>query len=156
MLCIYNAFNVLYLAKNRILKHLSKNIQNIQYKSTGDIMDNEDLKEFVDTLDRIMDKHADDLQQLMEYVFEDLIDSYDKLIAQRKECVDKYIKFISFALQDERDINKPIQALMEKQHNDVDKFEKEIAPIKEFQDMLFAENTSEDQLKEVVATIKNI
>jgi len=119
-------------------------------------MDNEDLKQFVDGLDKLMDKHADDLQELMDYVLKDLIDSYDALIQQREQIINKYIKFITFIMQDERDINKPIQSLMDKKHNDISELQKEVAPIKEFKDLLFSENPSEDNLQKAMATLKNI
>ena len=119
-------------------------------------MDNEDLKQFVDGLDKLMDKHANDLQELMDYILEDLIDSYDALIQQREQAINKYIKFITFIMQDERDINKPIQALMDKKHLDVAELEQEVAPIKTFKDLLFAENPSEDEMQDAMATIKNI
>lgn len=119
-------------------------------------MDNEDLKQFVDGLDKLMDKHADDLQELMDYVLNDLIDSYDALIQQRELIINKYIKFITFIMQDERDINKPIQSLMDKKHNDISELQKEVAPIKEFKDLLFSENPSEDNLQKAMATLKNI
>ena len=119
-------------------------------------MNQEELKEFVDGLDRIMDRHADDLQQLMEYILEDLIDSYAALIQQREQIIDKYIKFATFTLQDERDINKPIQAMMDRKYNDVAGFQKEVAPIKEFKDLLFSENPSEDELKKTMENIKNM
>jgi len=119
-------------------------------------MNDEDLKQFIDGLNGIMDTHANDLQQLMDYVLEDLIDSYDALIQQREQIIDKYIKFITFALQDERDINKPIQALMDRKHNDVAELEQEVAPIREFKDLLFNDNTSDNELEKAIANIKKI
>ena len=46
---------------------------------------------------------------------------------------------------------------MEKQHDDVAKFEKEIIPIKEFQDLLYgADDPSDDDFQKVVEKIKNL
>lgn len=124
---------------------------------SGDVMTNEDLKLFVDGLDRLMNKHADDLKQLMDYILKDLIDSYDKLIAQRSECIDKYIKFLTFALQDERDINKPIQSLMDLKHNDIVGFQDEVAPIKEFKNVMLSDTIpSDEDAEKLLAILKNI
>lgn len=38
----------------------------------------------------------------------------------------------------------------------LDKLEKEVAPIKEFKDLLFSENPSEDELEQILVKIKNI
>lgn len=121
-------------------------------------MANEDtINDFIDGMQQISEQHSKDLKQLMDIILSDFYNSYDKLIEQRKECIDLYIKIISFLLQDERDISKPITSLMEKQHNDIDKFEKEIIPIKEFQDLLFvADDPSDDDLKKIVDKIQNI
>ncbi len=121
------------------------------------IMEQEDFKQFIDGLDALMDKHADDLQQLMEYILEDMIDSYDALIQQRQQTIDKYIKLISIILRDKRDINKPIQSMMDKKHNDVAELQKEIAPIKEFKDVLLSDEIpSEDEFEKILDKIKNI
>lgn len=120
-------------------------------------MDNEDLKQFVDGLDKLMDKHADDLQELMDYILEDLIDSYDALIQHREQIINKYIKLITIIMKDEREINKPIQALMDKKHNDIAELQREVAPIKEFKNMLLSDEIpSEDEVDKIMATIKNI
>lgn len=121
-------------------------------------MENEDsINNFIDGMQRISEQHSKDLKQLLDIVFSDFFNSYDKLIEQRKECIDLYIKIISFLLQDERDISKPIKSLMEKQHGDVAKFEKEIIPIKEFQDLLFgADDPSDDELQRTIEKIQNI
>ena len=121
-------------------------------------MENKEIvDEFADSLYRIGEQHSKDLKQLLDIILSDFYSSYDKLIEQRKECIDLYIKIISFLLQDERDIGKPIKSLMEKQHDDVAKFEKEIIPIKEFQDLLFgADDPSDDELQKVIDEIQNI
>lgn len=121
-------------------------------------MANEDtINDFIDGMEKIGEQHSKDLKQLLDIILSDFYNSYDKLIEQRKECIDLYIKIISFLLQDERDIGKPIKSLMEKQHDDVAKFEKEIIPIKEFQDLLFgADDPSDDDFQKVVEKIKNL
>ena len=56
----------------------------------------------IDTNNKLMDeikklvlKYGDAVEEFGEYIAEDILDSYEKLIQQRKECVDKYIKFYS-------------------------------------------------------------
>ena len=120
-------------------------------------MDKENLKQFIDGMDRIMDKHADDLQQLLKYIFEDMIDSYDALIQQRELTIDKYIKVLTFILQDERDISKPIQSLVEKKMHDVTELKQEIEPLKEFQEiMLSDEIPTDEQVDELMNKFRNI
>lgn len=121
-------------------------------------MANEDtINEFMDSMRMIGEQHSKDLKQLLDIIFSDFYNSYDKLIEQRKECIDLYIKMISFLLQDERDISKPIQSLMEKKHDDVDKFEKEMIPIKEFQDLVFgADDPTDDDFQKAVDKIQNM
>lgn len=121
-------------------------------------MENEDIvDEFAKGLYEIGEQHSKDLKTLLDYILSDMFNSYDKLIAQRNECIDKYIKIISFMLQDETNIGKPIQALMEKKHNDVDLWQKEIAPIHELNELLFADDDPTDEkFQEVVEKIKNI
>ena len=120
-------------------------------------MDNEDLKQYIKSLDKLMDKHANDLKQLMQVIIEDIIDSYDLLIQQREQSIDKYIKVISLFLQDECDLSKPIQSLVEKKVNDVAKLKQEVAPLKEFKDvMLSDEFPSESDANKILEILKNI
>ena len=120
-------------------------------------MDKEDLKQFIDGMDRIMDKHADDLQRLFNYIIEDMIDSYNVLIHQREQIIDKYIKFVSIILQDEKDISKPIQTMVEKKLNDVAELKQEMELLKEFQEvMLSDEIPTDEQADELINKFKNI
>ena len=120
-------------------------------------MDKEDLKQFIDGMDRIMDKHADDLQRLFNYIIEDMIDSYNVLIHQREQTIDKYIKFVSIILQDEKDISKPIQTMVEKKLNDVAELKQEMELLKEFQEvMLSDEIPTDEQADELINKFKNI
>lgn len=120
-------------------------------------MENSDLKEFVDSMDRLMDKHSKELQELLKIIIEDMIESYDVLIQQRKACINKQIRFISFMLHEEMDISKPIKSLVEKQHEDIDKLEQEIAPIIKFKEIMLSENKPTDkETDEILDMLKNM
>lgn len=120
----------------------------------------------IDTNNKLMDeikklvlKYGDAVEEFGEYIAEDILDSYEKLIQQRKECVDKYIKFYSLILQDggEFDISKPIKSLMEKQQADIDAWEQEIIPLLELRKMRKEyEIPTDEKANEVLALFKNI
>lgn len=120
-------------------------------------------QQHIQTLYELTEKHANDLQQLVDIILEDMIDSYDALIQQRQQSIDKYIKVISFLLQDEKDISKPIQSLVEKKMNDIAELKKEIAPIKEFQELMTIVKDNDDydesldpQFNDLIQKLKNI
>lgn len=119
-------------------------------------MDKEDFIQIIDGMEKIMDKHADDLQTLFNYVIEDMIDSYNVLIHQREQIIDKYIKFVSIILQDEKDISKPIQTMVEKKLNDVAELKQEMELLKEFQEIVLSDETTDEQADEVINKFKNI
>ena len=51
-------------------------------------MANEDtINEFMDSMRMIGEQHSKDLKQLLDIIFSDFYNSYDKLIEQRKECI---------------------------------------------------------------------
>lgn len=120
----------------------------------------------IDTNNKLMDeikklvlKYGDAVEEFGEYIAEDILDSYEKLIQQRKECVDKYIKFYSLILQDggEFDISKPIKSLMEKQQADIDAWEQEMIPLLELRKMRKEyEIPTDEKANEVLALFKNI
>lgn len=120
----------------------------------------------IDTNNKLMDeikklvlKYGDSVEEFGEYIAEDILDSYEKLIQQRKECVDKYIKFYSLILQDggEFDISKPIKSLMEKQQADIDAWEQEMIPLLELRKMRKEyEIPTDEKANEVLALFKNI
>lgn len=120
----------------------------------------------IDTNNKLMDeikklvlKYGDAVEEFGEYIAEDILDSYEKLIQQRKECVDKYIKFYSLILQDggEFDISKPIKSLMEKQQANIDAWEQEMIPLLELRKMRKEyEIPTDEKANEVLALFKNI
>jgi len=120
----------------------------------------------IDTNNKLMDeikklvlKYGDAVEEFGEYIAEDILDSYEKLIQQRKECVDKYIKFYSLILQDggEFDISKPIKSLMEKQQADIDAWEQEMIPLLELRKMRKEyEIPTDEKANEVLTLFKNI
>lgn len=114
-------------------------------------------KQNLQALYDLCEKHSNDLQQLFDYMLDDMFKTYDNLITQRNECIDKYIKLISIVLQDEKDISKPIQSLIEKKHEDAKKFENEIAPMKKFHDLIFADDDPTDkESDELVEMLMNV
>ena len=120
-------------------------------------MDKEDFTQIIDGMDRIMDKHADDLQTLFKHIIEDMIDSYNVLIHQREQTIDKYINIVAFMLQDEKNISKPIQSMVEKKLNDVAELKQEMELLKEFQEvMLSDEIPTDEQGDELINKFKNI
>ena len=120
----------------------------------------------IDTNNRLMDeikklvlKYGDAVEEFGEYIAEDILDSYEKLIQQRKECVDKYIKFYSLILQDggEFDISKPIKSLMEKQQANIDAWEQEMIPLLELRKMRKEyEIPTDEKANGVLTLFKNI
>ena len=120
----------------------------------------------IDTNNKLMDeikklvlKYGDAVEEFGEYIAEDILDSYEKLIQQRKECVDKYIKFYSLILQDggEFDISKPIKSLMEKQQADIDAWEQEMIPLLELRKMRKEyEIPTDEKANGVLTLFKNI
>lgn len=120
-------------------------------------MDKEDFTQIIDGMDRIMDKHADDLQTLFKHIIDDMIDSYNVLIHQREQTIDKYINIVAFMLQDEKNISKPIQSMVEKKLNDVAELKQEMELLKEFQEvMLSDEIPTDEQGDELINKFKNI
>ena len=125
------------------IDELSKAIQNMTKQHIQDLYD-------------LTESHAKDMQQILDLVLEDMIDSYDLLIQLRQQSIDKYIKFVSILMQDEIDVSKPIQALVEKKMNDVAELKQEIAPIKDFKYLLDNDADNEDEVEKVINRIKNM
>lgn len=153
----------------------SENIQNIQYNSNGgdymasemdmfnENMDKLDVaikdmaKEHIQAMHDLTEIHSKDLQQLFEIVIEDMVEFYNNLIQQREHTIDRYVKILSILLQDEMDISKPIQSLVETKHNDVAKFKKEILPLLKFKDIMLSDETpSDEKTDELMEMLKNI
>ena len=123
---------------------LSKSIQDMAKQHLQDMYD-------------LTEKFTNESIQLMIIILDDIIDSYDKLIQQRKQCIDKDIKLISFVFKDEIDISKPMKSLIEKQHNDIAEFEKEVAPFKELKEQLLSDEIpSDEKADELLESFKNI
>lgn len=70
---------------------------------------------------------------LLDYVTKDIVDSYDKLIAQRKECVDKFINYYKIFLGNDEDIDivEIYKSISYKQEQEIKYWNKEIKPIKD-------------------------
>ena len=103
----------------------------------------------------IIEKCYDENSDLVFYIMEDVIDSYSKLMQQRKECVDKYLKFYSLSkIEKDIDVSKPIKSLLEKQQEDIERWQQEIAPLLELTKM--NENTSDEKANEVLDMFKNL
>lgn len=122
-------------------------------KSVKDMM-----QQHTQTLYELTEMHSNDLKQLFGFIIDDMVKTYEDLIAQRNDCIDKYIGVISIILQDEKDISKPIQSLVEKKHANANELRKEIAPLLEFKELMLVdgEDISDDQAKEMIAKFKNI
>ena len=172
---IFNLYLV-FTKLNSILKTIiSDNIQNIH---CGDIMDENELvnelgklkdlqnnatnitikttKELVDTLNTMIEKHSDVIHEFINYIASDIIDSYSKLEMQRKECIDKYLGLYEIVFQEdsEFEISKPMKSLMEKQQEDIARWQQEVAPLIELKKI--NENTSDEKANEVLELFKNI
>lgn len=89
------------------------------------------------------------------YLIQDLINSYDKLILQRNECIAKYLKVLEL-MKDDDEVNiiKPMQSLIEKKHNDVAEWEQEIAPLVELLEI--GENGTDEQVNAIVEKLQSI
>ena len=113
-------------------------------------------KHMMDSLNVMIAKYGDTVQEYMHYVASDVIDSYAKLELQRKECIDKYINFYAILFQDgnECDISKPIKSLMEKQQEDIAKWQNEVAPLIELKKI--DDETSDEKANEVLESFKNL
>jgi len=115
------------------------------------------VKENAQTLYDICEIHSKDLQQLFDFIIDDMVKTYDDLITQRNDCIDKYIKVISIILQDEKDISKPIQSMVEKKHANANELRKEIAPLIEFKELMLSEDDpSDEDAKEIMEKFKNL
>ena len=110
-------------------------------------------------IEKLVLKYGNAVEEFGDYIATDVLDSYEKLIQQRKECIDKYIKFYSVILQDgnEFDISKPIQSLMEKQQKNIDAWQQEMIPLIELMKMRKEYDIPTDEkANEVIALFKNI
>lgn len=114
-------------------------------------------KENAQALYDLCEIHSKDLQQLFNFIIDDMVKTYDDLIAQRNDCIDKYIKVISIILQDEKDISKPIQSMVEKKHANANELKKEIAPLIEFQELMLSEDDpSDEDAQQIIDNFKNL
>lgn len=131
------------------LLNQSKNLSSQLTKSTLDMFN---------SFDKIVEKDNAYIRKLLLIIMSDVVDSYDKLIAQRKECIDKYVGIYSLLFQDDKeiDLSKPVKSLMEKQHNDIDAWQKEIAPLIELKKCGLDESTSDEKANEIIASLMNV
>lgn len=115
--------------------------------------------QFVQSLKDIVMKYGNVVEDFGEYIASDILDSYEKLIQQRKECIDKYIKFYSLILQDggEFDISNPIKSLMEKQQSNIDEWQQEMIPLIELRKMRKKYDIPPDEkANDVIELFKNM
>ena len=96
---------------------------------------NETMKNYLN----MVEKYGDLMVEYSNFVASDIVDSYNKMIELRKECIDKYINFYSMIFKDEKnvDLSQPIKSLLLKQQEDVARWEKEIAPLLELKNISF-------------------
>jgi len=113
-------------------------------------------KKMIDSFNGMVDEYTGVLQEYIQYVASDIIDSYSKLEIQRKECIDKYINFYEIVFKDgnEVDIIKPMKSLMEKQQEDIARWQSEVAPLLELKK--FSDETSNEKANEVLELFKNL
>ena len=74
---------------------------------------------------------------------------------QRNECIAKYLKVLEL-MKDDDEVNiiKPMQSLIEKKHNDVTEWEQEIAPLVELLEI--GENGTDEQVNAIVEKLQSI
>lgn len=110
------------------------------------------MKNYLD----LVEKYGDLMVEYSNFVASDIVDSYNKMIELRKECIDKYINFYSMLFKDEKnvDLSQPIKSLLLKQQEDIEKWQKEIAPLLELKNI--DENTSDEKANEILESFKNI
>lgn len=114
-------------------------------------------KDHIQAMHDLAEIHSNDLQGLFEILIDNMVNSYDALIQQREQVIDSYIKIISYMLQDEKDISKPIQSLVETKHHDVAKFKKEILPLLKFKEVILSDEIpSDEKTNELMDMLKNI
>ena len=71
-------------------------------------------------------------KKLINYVTKDIVDSYNKLFAQRKECVEKFIEYYKIFLSDKEDIDilQIYKDITYKQDKEIEYWNLEIKQIK--------------------------
>ena len=119
---------MILLDENELVNELGK-LKDLQNDAT--IMTIKTTKELVDSLNEMIGKYGVAIQEFMNYVASDIIDSYSKLEMQRKECIDKYLRLYEIVFQEdsEFEISKPMKSLMEKQQEDIARWQQEVAPL---------------------------
>lgn len=103
-------------------------------------------KEFIFDMDikRIAKSFDDDLvefklkefkleKKLINYITKDIVDSYNKLFAQRKECVEKFMEYykIFFSDNEDMDILQIYKDITYKQDKEIEYWNLEIKQIKD-------------------------
>lgn len=160
--------------------HINKNIQNIHYiLSGGDVVEtNKELimeldkskqetidmaqssidshMKLIETMNNLLLEHGDVIRDYTHYVASDVLDTYDKLVMLRTECIEKYINFFALVFQDNKefDVSIPTKSLTEKKYADLIAWQDEIKPLKEL--LKVDENTSDEKADEVLENLKNI
>lgn len=89
-------------------------------------------KSFDDDLVEMKLKEAKIERTLLNYVTKDIVDSYNKLFAQRKECVEKFIEYykIFFSDNEDMDILQIYKDITYKQDKEIEYWNLEIEQIK--------------------------
>ena len=72
-------------------------------------------------------------KKLINYVTKDIVDSYNKLFAQRKECVEKFMEYYKIFLSDKEDIDilQIYKDITYKQDKEIEYWNLEIKQIKD-------------------------
>ena len=168
---VYNAFTIpimiLFLQEIGYNKHLNNNIQYTILKIiVGENMD----KDFVDNKIKRITKNLDDglvkqklrecklERTLLDYVTNDIVDSYDKLIAQRKECVDKFINYYKIFLSNDEDVDivDIYKQISYKLNQEIDYWNLEIKPMKDLKKASdeFTDDEYEQELRDFLDSNK--
>lgn len=138
-------------------KEFERKIEQLQEQAIDMANDSiESQKQFVESYNKLILEYGDVLEDYMSYITSDIIDSYNKLIQLRKETIDKYIGLYTklFKKDAEFDISKPMKSLLEKQQEDIVKWQKEIEPILELTKC--DEKTSDERANEIMDMLRNI
>ena len=126
-------------------------------KILEDVLKNKE-KELITDFFEIIDKHVEHEREIIQILIQEYIKAYETLIAQRKATINNLINIIAILFKDEKDsdVTKPTKSLMEKQQQDVDKYQQEMQLLVELQDALNNAQENNDVPMEIFDKIKNI
>ena len=113
-------------------------------------------KKLLDLLEKVMDDQSEILREYTHYMASDIIETYNKLMMLRTECIEKYINFYATLFQDHKefDVSIPTKSLTNKKYTDLIAWQDELRPLKEFMEL--DENTSDEKADEILEKLKNI